>query len=286
LFKKEQPAIVHLNSSKAGVLGALSARAAGVPKVVFTVHGWPFNEPVSPLSKAFRFAASCLTLLLCHKTVIGVSAFDSMHAPLGLPVITIHNGIEEPAFLSREEAQKKFPFPCTAAPTVIGTIAELNKNKGIDLLIEAMPHIKDAVLIVIGEGEERGALERQIARLALEKRVFLLGFMPHAASLLKAFDIFVLPSRTEALGYVLLEAGFAGLPVAASTVGGIPEIIDDGLSGALFPAYDSAAIASAVNELIGSPNTRTRYAEQLKEKVARHFALRGMVKKTLEVYEQ
>jgi glycosyltransferase involved in cell wall biosynthesis len=284
VFRDEKPDIVHLNSSKAGILGALAGRIARIPRLVFTVHGWPFNEPVSSLSRAFRWIASCATLLLCHSRIIAVSHFDAMHAPLGLRMVTIHNGIEELAFLSREEAQKKLSLT-DETHFVIGTIAELHKNKGIDILVEALPHVSNAVLVVIGEGEERKVLEEMIIRLKLETRAHLIGFMENAARVLPAFDLFVLPSRTEALGYVLLEAGFAGVPVAASTVGGIPEVIDDGLNGVLFPAYDSEALAKAVNELIASPNVRAHYAERLKEKVARYFALRGMVKKTIEVYE-
>lgn len=285
LFRRERPDIVHLNSSKAGALGAFAARLARVPRIVFTMHGWPFNEPVSRASKAFRWLASLVTLLLSDETITA-SHFDSMHAPLSLKTTTIHHGVTEPVFLSREEARQRILHGrnISAVPLLIGTIAELHKNKGIDLLIDAMPEVKDASLVVIAEGEERAALERQIARLRLTDRVFLAGFIFNAASLLKAFDIFVLPSRTEALGYVLIEAGFAEVPVIATMVGGIPEVVDDGLSGVLVPGYDSAAIAEALNEMSRNPNTRKHYAERLKEKVARAFSLQGMIKKTIEVY--
>ena len=283
LFRRERPDIVHLNSSKAGALGALAARIAGVPRVIFTVHGWPFNEPVRPLSKLFRWSASLITLLFSHESIT-VSHFDDLHTPLGLRTRTIHNGIEEPTFLSREEARERLRVPRHATGMVIGTIAELHKNKGVDILVSAMPQIAHALLVIVGDGEERPAIERSIAELGLEEHIELAGFIPNAASLLRAFDIFVLPSRTEALGYVLLEAGFAGVPVVASTVGGIPEIIDDGLSGLLFPAHDAAALAGAINELVAAPRTRARYAERLKEKVERYFSLRGMLEKTVAVY--
>lgn len=286
LFKKERPDIVHLNSSKAGLLGAIAARIAGVKRIIFTVHGWPFNEPISPVAKLFRWYASLATLLLCH-TSISVSHFDAVHAPFGYPLLTIHNGIAEPHFLSREEAREKLlqNIAASGITSIIGTVAELHKNKGVDLLLDAMPHVPNTTLLVIGEGEERPALEQQIKRLGLTSRVHLLGFIPDAASLLKAFDIFVLPSRTEALGYVLLEAGFAEVPVVASTVGGIPEIIEDGLTGVLVPAYDAQALAEALQTLTVSPGTRGHYTERLKEKVEIHFELQGMIKKTTAVYE-
>ncbi|MDE2079328.1 MAG: glycosyltransferase [Patescibacteria group bacterium] len=284
LFRRERPDIVHLNSSKAGALGALAARLAGVPRVIFTVHGWPFNEPVSPLSKTFRWSASLATLLLCHESIT-VSRFGEMHAPLGLKTVMIHNGIETPQFLPRSEARAKLGI-AENAPFIIGTIAELHRNKGIDILIDALPQVAHALLVIVGDGEERAALETRVTRLQLEERVEFAGFVPDASSLLKAFDLFVLPSRTEALGYVLLEAGAAGMPVVASTVGGIPEVIEDGLSGALFPAYDADALAETLNTLMASPGTRAHYGERLAENTARYFNLRGMVKKTVEVYEE
>lgn len=286
VFRKEKPDIVHLNSSKAGGLGALAARMAGVKQIVFTVHGWAYNEPVSPLSKFFRWSISLITLLLSHK-VIAVSEFDSIHSPFGLPVTTIHIGIAMPTFLPREESRAQI-VQAVGIPHdtfVMGTIAELHKNKGLDILVEAFALTKNGHLVVIGEGEERERLERLIRLKNLKDRVHLVGFIENAAVLLKGFDIFLLPSRKEGLPYTILEAGAAELPVIASIVGGIPEIIDDQLSGILVPAYDPDSLAEALNELMESPATRARYGARLKEKVERYFPLRGMIKKTMEVYE-
>lgn len=286
IFRDEKPDIVHLNSSKAGGLGALAARVAAVPRIIYTAHGWAFNEPVPALTKAFRWAASLATLLLASR-VITVSRFDEIHSPLGLETTTVHNGIVMPALLPQKEARTEIAkyAGITENDFIVGTIAELTANKGIDILIEAFAHTESGHLVVIGEGEERRALEARIKRLKLEKRVHLLGFISDAATLLRAFDIFVLASRKEGFPYVLLEAGFAGVPVIASTVGGIPEIIDDQLSGVLVPAYDSDALAEALNELAANPGTRAHYAARLKEKVERYFPLYGMIKKTVEVYE-
>jgi glycosyltransferase involved in cell wall biosynthesis len=286
IFRNEKPDIVHLNSSKAGGLGALAARAAGVRRIVYTAHGWAFNEPVPALPKLFRWAASLATILLSHR-VITVSRFDEMHAPVGLETTMVHNGITAPAFLPRAGARARITAQ-TGIPEealIIGTIAELHRNKGLDILLNAFAETADGHLVIVGEGEERHALERQIERLRLGTRVHLLGFIDNAASLLKAFDIFVLPSRKEGLPYAILEAGEAEVPVIASTVGGIPEIVDDQLSGILVPAHDSSALAEALNDLAAHPGMRGHYAARLKEKVDRYFPLYGMVKKTVEVYE-
>lgn len=285
-FRDEKPDIVHLNSSKAGGLGALAARLARVPRIVYTAHGWAFNEPVPALSRMFRWAASLATGLLCHH-VITVSRFDEMHSPFGIEVTTIHNGIEAPAFLVKAAARARIAARAGVPEDtfIIGTIAELHENKGLDILIEAFAGTSKGHLVIIGEGEERPALEALVKKLGIGERVHLVGFIGDAATLLPAFDIFALTSRKEGLPYVLLEAGFAEVPVIASMVGGIPEIVDDQLSGILVPAYDSQAAAEALESLTGSPGTRVHYASRLKEKVERYFPLAGMVKKTVEVYE-
>lgn len=284
-IRAERPDIVHLNSSKAGFLGAIAARLARVKKIIFTVHGWPYTEPVSRLSKCVRWLAILGTMLLVHRTIT-VSRFAALFAPLGIETDTVHNGIPPIDFLPRATARQELceRTGMSADSFIFGTIAELHANKGIDILIHAMYLVDDAHVIVIGEGEERAALELLIQELHLEQRVHLIGFVDSAARYLKAFDAFILPSRTEALGYVLLEAGAAGLPVIASAVGGIPEVIHDQVSGALFHACNDIALAESMREFMHSPNTTRRYAEELTAHVSRGFSLNKMVSETLAVY--
>jgi glycosyltransferase involved in cell wall biosynthesis len=286
IFRKERPDIVHLNSSKAGGLGALAARIAGVKRVVYTAHGWAFNEPVSFLSATFRWWASLATMLLVHRTIT-VSHFDTFLSPLDLHSVTVHNGIrDDVAFLTREEARKKI---CALADIpedsfIVGTISELHTNKGIDILIQAAFVVDDIQVVVIGEGEERAALEQLLSDLELTNRVHLIGFVDEASKYLKAFDVFTLSSRKEGLPYTILEAGMAGVPVIASAVGGIPEIVNDQLSGDLVHAFNAEALAESLEEFKANPNTRARYAEALKERIHRYFNVEDMVRKTVEVY--
>ena len=286
VFIKERPTIVHLNSSKAGGVGALAARLARVPRIVYTVHGWAFNEPVSRISRAFRWVASLATMLLVHKTIT-VSSFDGLLTPLGLPAKTVHNGVKHMQFIPREKARA---IICEKAhiPTdgfIFGSIAELHYNKGIDVLIEAAFLVDNAYVVVIGEGEERADLEKLITELHLTDRVHLIGFMDNAAEYLQAFDAFVLPSRKEGLPYAILEAGQAEVPIIASAVGGIPEVVHDQISGDLFHALNDLALAESMQEFKVSPNTIKEYAETLKAHVERYFSLDVMIQKTLVVYE-
>ena len=285
LFRKERPDIVHVNSSKAGGLGALAARLVRVPRIVYTVHGWPYNEPIPAFSKRFRWLASLVTMLLVNR-VITVANFDHIHSPLGLETTMVHNGVAPFVLSHASEARAEIEKRIGSSPQhLFGIIAELHKNKGVDILVEAMAAVPTAHLAIIGEGEDRALLKTLIEKRGLQDRVHLLGFIEDAARFLKAFDVFVLPSRKEGLPYAILEAGWAEVPVVAATVGGIPEIIDDQISGVLVPAYDAQALAKALHELMQSPRTRAHYAERLKEKVERYFSLRGMVEKTIKVYE-
>ncbi len=286
LMRTERPHIVHLNSSKAGFLGAIAARLAGVPRIIFTVHGWPYTEPVSRLTKFVRWVAVLVTMLLVHRTIT-VSHFAGLFSPLGLTTETIYNGIMPIDFLPRDTARAELcaGVKCDEKAFMFGTIAELHANKGIDILVRATALIRDVQVIVIGDGEARQELESLIYELNLEDRVHLIGFVDGAARYLKAFDAFILPSRTEALGYVLLEAGAAKLPVIASAVGGIPEVIHDQVSGAHFHGFSELALAEVMHEFTISPNTTERYAQALQTHVEREFGLDGMVQETLAVYE-
>ncbi|HVV39421.1 MAG TPA: glycosyltransferase [Candidatus Paceibacterota bacterium] len=226
LFQKERPDIVHLNSSKAGVVGALAARLAGVPNIIFTVHGWPFGEQRNMLWRVFAWGGSWATTLLAHK-VICICNYDASMARKTLPfssgkIVRIYNGIDAGMqFGTGEKIRSAFP----AGATITGTIGELNRNKNQQALIEQAKQSPNMFVAIVGEGEARPELEKQIRDYNLQNRVKLFGFMP-ASEALKGFDIFALPSIKEGLPYVLLEAKLAELPIVANRVGGIGEILD------------------------------------------------------------
>ena len=217
IFKTEKPDIVHLHSSKAGGLGALAARITGVPKIIFTVHGLPWDESRNVVSKFLIYLASKLTFLLCH-SVITVSRDNNSR--VGGSTL-IYNGIGPMAFDSGEKIRNAFP----AGAKIVGTIGELTHNKNQIVLLEEARKNPDKYIAIVGEGELRADLEEKIKKYGLESRVKLFGFMP-ASEVLRGFDVFALPSIKEGLPYVLLEAKLAGLPIVASRVGGVGEILD------------------------------------------------------------
>lgn len=295
IFRDEQPDVVHLNSAKASGLGALAARLAGVPHIIFAAHGWAFNEERSLAQKLVIKFFSWLIIMLAHKTIAVSKAVknDTKKWPFVHKKITvIKNGVAEPKFFTKEEsllklfAQKNIPLPSNAF--IVGTIAELHHNKGLVYAIEAFSKISvkypDAYYAILGGGEEEADLTTLIESLGLHGRVFLLGFTEDAARFLPAFDIFLLSSITEGLALVILEAGLAELPVIATSVGGIPEVIEDQKTGLLVPSRNADALANAIDKLITSPTLRTSLGASLHEKVLHDFSLGYMVSETIKLY--
>jgi glycosyltransferase involved in cell wall biosynthesis len=136
----------------------------------------------------------------------------------------------------------------------------------------------------MGTGRDREKLQGLISELGLEGNVFLLGHVDGASQYMKAFDIFMLASLSEGLAYVLIEAGAASLPVVATAVGGIPEVIDDMGSGILVQPRNARELSHALLFMVEHPDDRKKYGAALKEKVSQKFSLEEMAAKTADVY--
>lgn len=292
VIRAERPDVLHLNSSKAGGIGALAGRIAGVPRIVFTVHGWSHREPWSLPMRVFVRISSWLTILLAHQ-VIAVSRCDYETAPVLFSrkkVELIHNGLASFAVLPRVAARKEL---IGRAPGLLDTVpwllmlAELHPNKGVDTAIRALACLTDfpdAALVVLGEGTERAALLRLAQERGVADRVFLLGFVSEARSFLSAADLVLMPSRKEGLPTAILEAGHAQRAVVASSVGGIPEIITHAQNGVLVAADDPEALAHAAESLLNTPATAATYGTRLQETVTSRFSAEAMLAETAAVY--
>jgi glycosyltransferase involved in cell wall biosynthesis len=166
-------------------------------------------------------------------------------------------------------------------------IAELHPVKQHAHLFAAFEHVlreqPNARLVCIGNGDRRTALEADIRERGLTDHIHLVGAVPHAARYLRAADVFVLPSRSEAFGYAVLEAAVAGVPVIASRVGGIPEIIHHEREGLLVQSGDVSALAAALSRLLSDQTLRNRLGEAglLRGRV---FSVDQMVRQTTRVY--
>lgn len=314
IFSKESPDIVHLNSSKMGALGASAARLwngwvratrffnlGGTPmRIVFTGHGWAFNEERGDIVRFIIGILHWITIELAHETIaVSKRTRDQVSA---LPFVwhklkVIHNGVGPIAVLPKQHALQNIlgthanDFLRTE-PIIIGTLAELHKNKGLSYAIEGIAQLKkqrpnqNILFVILGEGEERHALEALIQKLDLSSNVFLAGYKENGVTLLSAFDIFLLPSITEAFPYAILEAGKVGLPVIASNVGGIPEVIDDLQSGVLIQSKNPSEVARAIAFLIDNPERRASIGKMLEERIRNRFNIEAMANETFALYQQ
>lgn len=312
IFNAESPDIIHLNSSKMGALGALAARlwnsgqwAAKLigkgghnARIIFTGHGWAFNEERGDIARAIIGMAHWLTIELSHETIaVSKRTRDQVNV---LPFVwhklkVIHNGVGVIDTLPKDKALATitkgtlFEGRDLRDTLVIGTISELHKNKGLTYAIEGIAMLKKQVtspfvFIVIGEGEEHAALSAQIEQLGLTGDVLLAGYLENGDTLLSAFDVFMLSSITEAFPYVILEAGKTALPVVATAVGGIPEVIDDMKSGILIQSKNPAEIARALKYLIENPQRRTELGETLGSRIRDRFDITTMAQETFALY--
>jgi len=293
-LRELRPDILHTNSSKAGIFGALAGRITRVPRIIFTGHGWVSNEGRPWFIRKFFLVLHWLTISLSDRTICvsrktknDVSGLISVRDK----TCVIYNGIQEfplePNESAREYLRKKSGAKVDGRESDtlwLGTIAELHHNKGLDLIITALSKITAPFhFFIIGEGHQREPLETLIKSYSLEDKVFLVGNVPDAKKYLHAFDLFTLTSRTEALPYVLLEAGFAGLPILATRVGGIPEIIDNGVTGILVRP-NAEAIFEGLNHLFIQANKRAEYGTKMKSKIEKEFSLEQQISQTIKVY--
>jgi glycosyltransferase involved in cell wall biosynthesis len=294
-----KPDVLHVNSSKTGGLGAFVGWLLSVSHVIFTVHGWPFKEERPWLQTMLISFFSWLTVVFADTTI--VVSDDDYRRSKWMPFVQkkiarVHNGIESGTFLSPKSAKKallsRFQAPSyfDTKTTWIGTLSELTPNKGLTYLIQACKEFKkqygDFICLVLGTGELEQELQKEIDSYGLGQHILLLGFIPDAASLLPAFDIVTMTSVKEGLPYMLLEAGCAGSSVVATRVGGIPEIITNGLTGILVPPHNAAEIARAFIELSKNKKKRETFGEALRQTVIEAFSLQTMLSQTFSLYEE
>ena len=311
LYAEESPDVVHLNSSKMGGLGALAARVYNAwawtrsifgkdgkaMRIIFTGHGWSFNEERPDWQRFLIGCAHWLTIQLTHKTIAVSRKTREQISKLpliGHKLVVVYNGVGEIAVLPKDAALEKI-FGAKKSewlasnPLIIGTLAELHKNKGLTYAIEGFAILKKQtqvpiIFVVLGDGEEHTHLDALVSKLELGHVVYLAGHKEGGVELLSAFDIFLLPSITEAFPYAIIEAGNVGLPVIATSVGGVPEVIDDMQSGILIQSKNAGEVARAISYMIEHPERRSQFGVAIKERIKGRFDLETMLKETLMIY--
>jgi glycosyltransferase involved in cell wall biosynthesis len=260
LFLRERPTIVHTHSSKAGQLGRLAARIAGVPVVMHTVHGWSFHDGMRPALRAAAVLVERLTARLTSSLIV-VADRDrrtGVQRRIGRPdqYTLVRSAIELADYRPRPDAAAgaRQAIGLDAAAPVVGTVTRFLPQKDPITLARAFAQVAERVpgsrLVVVGDGPMRARVEELLGGFGIRDRVTLLGARTDVAAILPAFDVFVSSSRWEGLPRVIVEAATAGLPVVATDVGGNSELLVHGESGMLVPAGDADALAAAVTAVL------------------------------------
>jgi glycosyltransferase involved in cell wall biosynthesis len=270
LFRRLRPDVVHLNSSKAGVLGRIAAVTARVPVRIFTAHGWAFKAAAGVGSRLYLLADRAVEPLT--SMVICVSE-NERRAGLAAGVCTeersivIRNAVDVGGAPPRERGSE---------PLVqIVSVGRLAAPKDFPTLVTAVARLPEgrAHLRIFGDGPLRGELEEQTRALGVDGAVEFAGEVPDARPHLENADVFVLSSLSEGMPVSILEAMAAGLPVVASAVPGLEEVVVEGETGFLTPPGDAAALATALGRLVDDPALRNAFGAAGRARAEAHFSL-------------
>lgn len=278
LFQTLKPDLVAAHSSKAGILARLAARRLGIP-VVFTAHGWAFQPEAPPVRRGVALAAERVAGRWADR-IICVSEHDrrlALAARVAPPerIVTVRNGIpDDPA-----RAEPGRPGRVSAV-----MVARFAPPKDHTTLLAAVSRIEDLDMVLVGDGPQRAAVEREVAQRGLTGRVQVLGSLPDVAPVLAQAHVFVLCSRWEGLPLTILEAMRAGLPVVASDVGGIREAVVEGQTGFLVPTGNVEALERRLRTLVANPELRQKLGTAGRRRYEEAFRLERMVAETLAVY--
>jgi glycosyltransferase involved in cell wall biosynthesis len=284
MLRRDAVTIVHCHNHAAMVYGALAARLAARPRVVYTVHG--------ARTSARRATGRWQRMGLLREVV-----FVSRHARdvarvAGTRAHThvVTNGVDSSAFALDRAAGERVRRELGIAPDarVCGIVARLTPAKDHRTLFEAVRRLREAGsgvhCIVVGDGEMRGALESAVRALGLDDLVHFTGARANVRDYLGAMDVFVLSSVTEGLAMTLLEAMAAGKPVVATRVGGNPEVVEDGRTGLLVSPGDPDALASAVDTILRRPELQAAMGAAGRDRARRNFSLEAMLAGYAAVY--
>jgi|GEM_PF-468787 len=291
-IRKYKPHIVHTHTSKAGVLGRIAAKMAGTPITIHTFHGHIFGDFFSPLkTKLFLF----IERLMSRFTTRIISISELIHNDLiNLRIINgngriIENGFDLNQFVNVGRSVGNFRQDLGLEPEdiLVGTVARLVPTKGCSYLLDAAPSFLDLSpsirLVIVGDGELKDELQRQVRSLGIERKVIFTGFREDMLEVYSAFDILVLPSLREGLPTVIIEALCCGLPVVATNVDAVPDLVTPEM-GILVEPKNSEALAEAVREAV--KRLPWRLDDRIRQHFSRRFGTERLVQDMKRLYDE
>jgi glycosyltransferase involved in cell wall biosynthesis len=285
LVKRLRPEVVHAHDAHGVAMASLALSLGGAAQspVLVASRRVDFHLRQNSFSRWKHRQVDCF--------VCASEAIRQMLVADGVPAertVTVHEGIDIDHVHAAPPVNVHEAFWLPHNAPVVGNIAALVPHKGQRHLIEAarlvVQRMPDVRFLILGEGELREMLERQVREYRLEKHVFLPGFRTDVLGCLKSFDLFAMSSVTEGLGTTLLDAMACGKAIVATRTGGIPEVVDDGVTGKLVAPRDHAAMAHAILEMLDDHAGRARMGDAGRARVEARFTVERMIAGTAAVY--
>ncbi len=282
-IKEFKPDLIHAHSTKAGVIVRFWSMLLNFKPVIFTAHGWAFTEGrkywkrwlLAQIEKIAGFATTKVICVSNHDKELALKF--KVVPPEKLTVI--YNGVDHEPFLKAQRKKED-------SEVIITYVGRLAPPKDLKTLLKAIKPLTGVKVLIVGDGELRNEVEKYVLKNELSEKVFLLGEREDVPEILANSDIFVLPSRWEGLPFTIIESMMAGLPIVASKVGGIPELVDDGVTGFLVPPGDHLSLAQAIKKLIDDKNLREEMGRNGREKALKLFTVERMLNETIKVYDE
>ena len=287
VLKQVEPEIVHAHDPHGVAVAAAAIGYGGLAVRPTLVASRRVDFPLK-LNALSQWKYRQVAAFLCASEAIRQILIGQ-----GIPrerALTIHEGIDLAHVDAAPPVSVRETFWLPTNAPIVGCIGALVEHKGHRHLVHASVDIVRAVpearVVILGEGELRDDLARLIHELGLERHVLLPGFRPDVLSLLKTFDVFVMPSITEGLGTSILDAMACTRAVVASAVGGIPEVVEHETTGLLVPPRDATALGAAVVRLLRDATLTDRLGRAGRARVEGRFTAERMVQDTLELYQR
>jgi glycosyltransferase involved in cell wall biosynthesis/folate-dependent phosphoribosylglycinamide formyltransferase PurN len=294
LIRKYRFDIVHTHTSKAGIVGRLAAKLAGVPIIVHTPHGHVFHSYFGGFeSRLYRFLEMIFSCF-CDKIITLTDNCKNEHLQFKIApakkFVTIPSGVKVEEFSgSFDNNDIKRELGISLERKVIGTVARIEPIKGVSFFVEAMPQVLEKFssshFLLVGDGSQRDFLQKRVKELGISDNVTFTGIRQDVSRMISVMDIFVLSSLNEGMGRVLVEAGLMGKPSVATNVSGIPELVKNGKSGILVEPSSSSELSKGIMDLLAHPEKAKLFGENAKKIMNEDFSAQKMVDKIDNLYK-
>jgi glycosyltransferase involved in cell wall biosynthesis len=281
ILRRIRPEVIAFNTPRAVIIGTLASRLASTQaRIIFRRVNFPLRKSLFTRFK-YTWSIDCI-----------VAISESIRHQLqvcGIPasrIKTIYEGMDLSLYPRRTDSGHS----PAAKPAVVGTVAHLSREKGLKYLVEAASLIPDVQkrirFVVVGDGACLQELKEQVKQRRLGAVFHFAGFHSDTSQFMKSFDIFALPSLSEGLSSAILEAMANSLPIVATEVGGIPELVKNEENGLLVAPGDPAALALAIQQLADHPEEARRMGERGRDRMELHFTLDRKVRETEQLCSQ